>query len=90
VDEIKAYRADGGVDSAFDAELLFLSLLATIMIPAMLPQIVRLVADLDPKEATFTTAGTRNPTHSPPSATQTTPDGGCRSTSAGASGPAAS
>lgn len=54
VDQIRAYQADGALDAAFGAEMLFLSLIATIMLPAMLPQIVRLATEPDPNETPFT------------------------------------
>jgi AcrR family transcriptional regulator len=43
LDMLEELRARGLVDESFDAELLFLALLSVVVLPAVMPQVVRLV-----------------------------------------------
>ncbi len=51
---LKEFQRSGAVDPAYDPELLFLALLAVVVAPAILPQVVRLVAGIDPEDPEFT------------------------------------
>ena len=52
---LRDWQADGEIAPDLDVEMLFLALLAVIMLPAMLPQVVRLATGLAPGSDAFDT-----------------------------------
>jgi len=51
---LETFRKEGVVDETLDAEMLFLALLAVVVLPAIMPQVVRLVTGESPGEPAFT------------------------------------
>jgi AcrR family transcriptional regulator len=50
---LEGYQKDGTVEPEYDPQLLFLALLAVVVAPAILPQVVRLVAGTRPEDPEF-------------------------------------
>lgn len=53
IELVKRLQAEGGIDPAFDPEMLFIALLSVVTLTSALPQIVRLATGLRPDDASF-------------------------------------
>ena len=53
IEGIRRMQAAGEIRGEIDPEMLFLALLAVIMLPSAMPQIVRLAVDMDPATPAF-------------------------------------